>query len=129
MSEIVFFKGLLGLNSPQEEDFFKCVLLKKSELYLRGKHVIGDKYFQIFLQFFVLNPYLYKTMYFSSIEFINLSTRLLLHVRRTCHYNPRFVNFLGTIQILRNQKGKWVAKAICLRLLTRWLGGCGKMLT
>ena len=36
---------------------------------------------------------------------------------------------LGTIQILRNQKGGWVGKAKCLRLLTRWLGGCGKMLT
>ena len=36
---------------------------------------------------------------------------------------------LGTIEILRNQKGGWVGKAKCLRLLTRWLGGCGKMLT
>ena len=29
---------------------------------------------------------------------------------------------LGTIQILRNQKGGWVGKAKCLRLLTRWVG-------
>ena len=30
---------------------------------------------------------------------------------------------LGTIQILRNQKGGWVGEAKCLRLLTRWVGG------
>ena len=36
---------------------------------------------------------------------------------------------LGTIQILRNQRGGWVRKAKCLRFLTRWVGGYGKMLT
>ena len=42
---------------------------------------------------------------------------------------PHIEIYLGTIQILRNQKGGWVGKAKCLRFLTRWLGGCGKMLT
>ena len=36
---------------------------------------------------------------------------------------------LGTIQILRKQKGGWVGLAKCLRFLTRWVGGFGKMLT
>ena len=35
---------------------------------------------------------------------------------------------LGTIQVLRNQKGGWVGLAKCLRLLIRWVGGYGKML-
>ena len=38
-------------------------------------------------------------------------------------------SWLGTIQILRNQKGGWVGEAKCLRLLTWWVSGCGKMLT
>ena len=38
-------------------------------------------------------------------------------------------NWLGTIQILHNQKGGWVGKVKCLRLLTWWVGGFGKMLT
>ena len=36
--------------------------------------------FTFFLQFSVLKPYLYKNMYFSSFEFMNLSTGLLLQV-------------------------------------------------
>ena len=36
---------------------------------------------------------------------------------------------LGTIHLLRNQKGGWVGLAKFLRLLTRWVGGFGKMLT
>ena len=42
--------------------------------------VIGDKYFQIALQFSALKPYVYKNMYFSSFEFMDLSTGLLLQV-------------------------------------------------
>ena len=36
---------------------------------------------------------------------------------------------LGTIQILRNQNSGWVGLAKCLCLLTKWVGGFGKMLT
>ena len=49
------------------------------------------------------------------------------HKRCWNHQNKD--NALGTIQILRNQKGGWVGLAKCLRLLTRWVGGDGKMLT
>ena len=51
----------------------------------------------------------------------------------TSHANEslffRSVVTLGTIQILRKQKGGWVGLAKCLRLLTRWVGGFGKILT
>ena len=41
----------------------------------------------------------------------------------------RLIETLGTIQLLRKQKGGWVGYAKCLHLLTWWVGGSSKMLT
>ena len=44
-------------------------------------------------------------------------------------FSVEFKVFVGTIQVLRKQKGGWVGYAKCLHFLTWWVGGSSKMLT
>ena len=67
-----------------------------------------------------------------NINIKTLSTNFLFVVDSRCQGQNQAsdnrghtLSTLGTIQILRNQKGGWVGKAKCLRLLTRRVGGCG----
>ena len=76
--------------------------------------------------FFAMDIYLilkiFKGLFFLLFTVEKLHTAIVF-----LHF--QFDRFLGTIQILRNQKGGWVGLAKCLHLLTRWVGGVGKMLT